>query len=93
MPVLGVLGYPIGCAIIGGLVGQVITFALNLGQQPEPAQKRRPAPDPITLRRRRLLAECETLEQLISQAEKDGDNEVLTKLATYRAKLKDDLAF
>jgi hypothetical protein len=88
--VLGALAIAFVCAFIGALVGQVITIVVSFGQQPEP-RRRRELPDPNQARRRRLMIEYRSLEPLIIQAEKDGDNEVLTKLATYRSKLKADL--
>jgi hypothetical protein len=91
LAVLYALGVALEFAFAGALVGQVITIVLNPGQRPEP-RRRRELPDPIEVRRVRLITEYETLEQLIIQAEKDGDNEVLTKLTTYRSKLKADLA-
>ena len=79
-------------AIIGVVLGQVITFVVSFGQQPAPKQKpRRESPDPTKLRRKRLLTDYATVEDLISQAQNDGDNELLTKLTAHRAKLKGDL--
>ncbi len=86
---LPIAGVSLGCAIVGGVVGQVIGFALSLGRpRPANAPKRKIAPDAIDPERKRLLDEYETVQQLILQLENDGDHEVLTKLAAHRAKLK-----
>ncbi len=78
--------------IIGYLAGRFIALALYHRRARDTKQRRLEASDPVTFRRKQLLAECKLVEQLMAQAEKDGDDETRTKLAAYRAKLGEGLA-
>jgi uncharacterized membrane protein YhaH (DUF805 family) len=78
--------------IIGYLAGRFIALALYHRRARDAKQRRLEASDPVAFRRKQLLAECKLVEQLMAQAEKDGDDETRTKLAAYRAKLGEGLA-
>jgi hypothetical protein len=78
--------------IIGYLAGRFIALALYHRRARDAKQRRLEASDPVASRRKQLLAECKLVEQLMAQAEKDGDDETRTKLAAYRAKLGEGLA-
>jgi Na+/glutamate symporter len=79
-------------AVIGGVAGRFIRFAVYRKRQISNEPRRLRASDLDDIHRKKLRAELEIVTKLMSQAEHDGEAEVLANLAAYRARLEQDLA-
>lgn len=89
LPILAVLAsFGILGSIAGIVAGKFIALALFYWRPPSIEQTQTSAVSLADLRDKELLAKRELVEQLMSRAEQDGDDEVLMKLTAYRATLQ-----